>query len=423
MARHVLFLLSIALVVPACQREAEPGRGDPTVVVHWHFGGTPDHMVWVRQAVEEFNATHTDVQVDLYFKDWATQRESLISAIIMGEGPDMLHILHRYSAEFGDMGGLHALENFPDFPRVREQFLPNVMELVSYKGKHYGLPLVMLPFVLAVNKEILADHDLEIPTTWEELKALGPVLKESGIHAFTMPGGAKGDSSYRYFALLCKAGGRVLNEDWTRATFAGPAGVGALGLLVEMQQKGHFPAGSAAYLFDENLAHWCTERAAISLEGPWWQNTIDQTYGFDLAKLALAPVPGPVQPLEPHPPRTLLDVSMTSITGYSKVKEETWTALKSIFLESPSMRTVDPRLSGLSTQLAAYEGDIESEYVDLDVLLSEAQVGLGWPSHPQIAEIQVILAIAVNTALAGAASPQEALAAAAEEVDEILSDY
>jgi multiple sugar transport system substrate-binding protein len=283
--------------------------------------------------------------------------------------------------------------------------------------------MVMLPFVLAVNKKILADHGLDIPSTWEQLKALGPILKQSGIHAFSMPGGAKGDSSYRFFALLCKAGGRVLNEDWTAAAFDGPAGVGALSLLVDMQKQGFFPPAAAAYLFDENLALWCTDKAAISLEGPWWQNTIEQQYDYDLAKLALAPVPGPDQPLEPHPPRTLLDVTMVSIPGYSKVKEEAWIALKSIFLDDPSMCTIDPRLSGLPTQRAAYEGEIESDFIDLDVLVSEAQVGLGWEGHPRIAQMQIILAVAVNSALAGKVSPQEALDNAAEEVNEILSDY
>ena len=351
------------------------------------------------------------------------QRESLISAVIMGEGPDMLHVLHRYSSEFGDIGGLCALEEFPDFPQVKAQFLPNIMELVSSRGLHYGLPITGLPFVLAVNKKILADHDLEIPSTWEELRAMGPVLKASGIHAFTMPGGPKGEASYRFFALLGKAGGRVLSEDWTRATFAGPAGLGALRLLVEMQQQGHFPEAAAAYLDGENLAHWCTERAAISVEGPWWQYSTKGQYDFDVSKLALAPVPVPAVPLEPNPPRTLVDVSMVSITGYSEVKEEAWEVAKTIFLEHPSRRSQSATMSGLSPVRAAYGEGLESDYIDLEVLLSQAQVGLGWPNHPKIAEIQVIMAIAINTALAGVASPEEALLAAAAEVDEILSEY
>ena len=252
MVQYLFLSLCVAFLGPACQREEDgPGRGKPTVVVHWHFGGTSGQQSWIREAVGAFNDTHKDIQVDLHFKDWFTQRESLISTTIMGEGPDLLHVLHRYSAEFGGLGGLYALDTFPDFPRIAERYFPNVLELVAFEGKHYGLPVTMLPFVLAVNKEILADHGLETPSTWEELRALGPVLKEHGIHAFTMPGGPKGDTSYRFFPLLCKAGGRVLNEDQTRAAFNGPAGVAALSFLVDMQREGFLPAASAAYLWDE----------------------------------------------------------------------------------------------------------------------------------------------------------------------------
>lgn len=423
MAKYLLFLLCVALLSPACQKEAGPAPGGPTVVVHWHFGGTPGQKSWLGAAVEEFNVTHKDIQVELHFKDWFTQRESLISTTIMGEGPDLLHILHRYSAEFGGLGGLHALDNFPDFPQVKERFFPNVMELVAFDGKHYGIPMTMLPFVLAVNKKILADHGLKTPSTWEEMKALGPVLKEHGIHAFTMPGGPKGDTSYRFFPLLCKAGGRVLNEDQTQAAFNGPAGVAALSFLVDMQQQGFLPAASAAYLWDENLAHWCTEKAATSIEGPWWQDVIRTQYDFDLSKMELAPVPGPSQLFEGHPPRTLLDVPMVSITGYSKAKEEAWIVLKALFADHPGLLELDPIMTGLPTQKAAYEGEIESDFIDLDVLLSEAQLGLGWSGHPRIAEIQIILAIAVNTAFTGTMGPQEALDAAAEEVNEILNDF
>ena len=49
--------------------------------------------------------------------------------------------------------------------------------------------------------------------------------------------------------------------------------------------------------------------------------------------------------------------------------------------------------------------------------------GLGWPGHPAITQIQRHIADAVNMALTGTLSPKEALDFAAEEVNEVLSDY
>ena len=58
-----------------------------------------------------------------------------------------------------------------------------------------------------------------------------------------------------------------------------------------MKNKGYLPAGSAAYRFDENAAHWSTGKAALSIEGPWWQDIVHGNYDFDLNNLALAQVP------------------------------------------------------------------------------------------------------------------------------------
>lgn len=397
--------------------------GEPTTVVVWDFGGVPGHQDWIRQAVETYNASHEMIQVDLEIRDWDTQRESLISTTIAGEGPDIIRVHHKYSVEFGELGGLYALENFPDFPQIRERIFENVWEQVEYDGKHYGVPVTMLPFILAVNTEILAANDLQIPRTWEEVRAMGPVLKEKGLHALTMPGGLNLDTAYRFLPLLYKAGGRVFDEDWTKAAFNGPAGLAALTFLVEMKEDGFLPAATAAYAFDENAAHWATGRAALSIEGPWWQNTVQGNYDFDLTKLALAPVPGPAELYEDNPPHTLLDVVMVSITGYSPVPEQAWEVLKALNVDDPVWLQPNPEMGGIPALKAAYAPGVESEYIGLDVLAAAGADGLGWPGHPGITEIQRYIADAVNVALAGAMSPKEALDAAAEEVDEILNDY
>ena len=64
--------------------------------------------------------------------------------------------------------------------------------------------------------------------------AMGPVLKESGEYAITIPAGANQDAGYRFLPMFYKAGGRVFNEDWTKAAFNGPAGLATLEYLVSI---------------------------------------------------------------------------------------------------------------------------------------------------------------------------------------------
>lgn len=417
--------LAIALLIlcTACGTRDTPAPGQPTKVVLWEFGGVPGHRDWVREAVKRYNATHRDIQIEMEFRDWATQRESLISTTIAGEGPDLIRVHHKYAVEFGELGGLYPLESFPDFPQVREKILDNVWEQVEYQGKHYGVPTTMLPFVLAVNRDLLARYQLRVPQTWEEMLAMGPGLLQHDTYAFTIPGGVNLDTAYRFCSLLYRAGGRVLNDDWTAPAFNGPAGVAALSFLLELKDKGYLPAACAAYSNAENIAQWTTDRALFSIEGPWWQSTVAGDYGFDVTRMGLAQVPRPQQMAEPRESRTLLDAVMISITGYTKVPQQAWEVLKELNIDDPVWRTPNPAMGGIPTQKAAYAPGIPTDYIDLAVLAQAGAEGLGWPGHPAITEIQRHVADAVNIALSGRASPKEALDAAAAEVNEILHDF
>jgi len=383
----------------------------------------PGHRDWVRAAVSDFNARRQDIEIELEFRDWNTQRESLISSTIMGEGPDIIRVHHKYSVEFGQLGGLYALERFADFPQVRERIFANAWEQVAYDGQHYGVPVTLLPFILVVNRQIMDSHGLAMPQTWEDIRAMGAQLKERDLHAFTMPGGLNLDTAYRFLALLYKAGGSVLNEDWSRAAFNGPAGVAALTFLIELKRDGYMPTAAAAYASDENTAHWSTGRAALSIEGPWWQNTTSDNYGFDLDNLVLARVPVPAVPPEAGASNTLLDVVMVSITGYTPVPEQAWEVVKALNVDHPVWRTPDPAMGGIPALKAAYDAGVESQYIGLDVLAAAAANGRGWPGHPAVTEIQRHIADAVNVALSGVTGPREALDNAAAEVDELLEDY
>ena len=115
---------------------------------------------------KDFNAARDDIRLELETPDWKTQRESLISTTVIGEGPDVIRVHHKYSVEFGELGGLLPLEMFSDWPEVRQRLFGNVLEHVRYRGRHYGLPVTMLPFVLAANRSILDRYGVAVPRTW-----------------------------------------------------------------------------------------------------------------------------------------------------------------------------------------------------------------------------------------------------------------
>ena len=252
---------------------------------------------------------------------------------------------------------------------------------------------------------------------------MGPVLKASGIHALTMPGGPKGDTSYRFVPLLYKAGGRVLDDGMTKAVFNGPAGVATLEFLVDLKERGFVPEGNAAYAFHENCAHWVSERALLSIEGPWFQNTTSTGYDFHVAKLMLRPLPVPPDPLETRPPKTLIDVVMVAIPPTPGCRRRPGRCSRSSTCTTRSGRPRTRSSRGCRPRSRPSKPRAFEGYIDIDVMADEGTRARGWPPHPAVSQIARRLAEAVNEAFSGMATPKQALDDAARDVDEVLADY
>ena len=111
--------LLVILFLVGCSKPERIVPGQPVKVIIWEFGGLPGMQAWTKKAVAEFNASHEDIQIELEQRDWATQRESLISTTILGDGPDIVRVHHKYSVEFGQLGGLYPLDSFSDFLSIQ----------------------------------------------------------------------------------------------------------------------------------------------------------------------------------------------------------------------------------------------------------------------------------------------------------------
>ena len=394
---------------------------EQNTVVYWQFGGVPSEIEFRRQQTVAFTE-QTGIPVDFQERPWENQRQDILAALTGGDLPDVMNLHHKYVGEFGETGDLQALEEFPDYAEVAGRFVPQYLDALKQGDNHYGLPINALPFILAVNQPMLDAASVSVPTNWDEFKQTAQALTnaEAGVYGYTIPGGVNLDSAYRWVPWLYKAGGRVLNDDWSEATFNDEAGVAALQMLLDLQGAGAIPPGNAAYAFQENSDLWGTEKAAMTTEGPWWPGVMRDTYSMDLAKLTVAPVPAQAQPVGANPPGTLVDIIMLAIMSRGNNTEGAWELVKFMRTAEADIAFINETNSGLPTTTAAFEDETGWDVIGRETYAQEAQSAVIWPNHPQISEIQMAIATGLNAAFSGTASAQEALDGAAEEVSEIL---
>jgi multiple sugar transport system substrate-binding protein len=421
-ARFLAFALAI-LLLSSC------GKNDGVVEVQfWNFGGTPHYMEWVRARIDTFNARHSGIRIVKSDKSWNMIREILYANFSAGKGPDIMTLHANYAAEFGGAGLFYPVNTFPDWPEVKSWYLPHVLEATRFRENYYGLPGSAIAFVLMCNKELFDRAGVKPPRTWKEFREAARKLTKDldgdGIpdqHGLVLMGGDKGGFAYRLIPFFLKAGVDVMSPDTTRVLFNDPRGVAALRLFADMYQVDHsITPGFLAYTITEVNDLFSGNKAAMSIEGPWWRVMVQEKSPGKEFYVVPVPVPDDLAG-DPATAPTLQDMVMYAMNGHSAHPKEAWEALK--FLRSPEadMAYITNDMGGIATTFKATQSPEAKLVPDLQLYLHELEYARAWPAHAKIIPIALnIFAPHCQKAIVGELTPEEALNEAAAEAQQML---
>lgn len=420
--RTVLFVMLFSMLM-SCAKD------DGVVEIeYWNFGGTPNAMAWTRAKIDSFNSLHPGIRVVQSQKSWGMIRELLYANFTSGTGPDVMCAHANYAAEFGEAGYYYPINKFADFEQVKSLYLANLFESTRYKDDYYGLPSAGIAFVLVCNKELFDRAGIKPPKTWSQFRAAAKKLTRDndgdGVvdqHGLVLLGGDKGGFAYRLAPFFLKAGIDILSDDLSTVTFNAPGAVAAVKLLADMHQIDHSIApGFLAYTLSEINDLFCSDRVAMSIEGPWFRSMVDDKNPGKAFYTVPVPVPDDrLHEYETAP--TLQDMVMYPVSAHSKHLQESWQLVKYLRNEEADMDWVRMNLGAIATTNKALNSPEAENYPDLAVYRHELQHARPWPAHPGIISIaKNVITPYCQKAIVGELTPEEALARAAQEAQEII---
>jgi multiple sugar transport system substrate-binding protein len=163
-----------------------------------------------------------------------------------------------------------------------EHFFPGLLAPFQREGSTYGLPKDASPLALFVNPDMLAEADVEIPTTWDELTDAAEALTAGDVTGLCL-----GAEIQRWGAFIYQNGGAIYNDDLTEMTLDSPETVGALDYLLGLHESGAMQTPA------EIGATWCgeafgTEKAAMTMEGNWMVPALENDFPdtpYEMAEL------------------------------------------------------------------------------------------------------------------------------------------
>ena len=280
MKRCLLVLTALLFIVgwlTACGKPAEqpPPIDVPagTTVLQWSvWGGTSTVRVF-EQLADMFEAQHPGIRLQLVsvadYMNYITKLETLIAG---NAAPDVIMISPGVGTDLMLMGALADLiphvEADPDVSV--DDFVPIVLQTLSYEGKLYALPKDFGVDVLYYNKGAFDAAGLDYPDdtwTWDTLLSAAKALTVRDESGRVIQWGWT-DSALNMWPWVWQNGGTVLDDPYkpTRATLCDPPAMEAVEFyyslslehavapnVAELQQtpfRELFMAGRVAMIYD-----------------------------------------------------------------------------------------------------------------------------------------------------------------------------
>lgn len=395
-------LVSAPLVACGSSGSSSGGGGSITVRVYPLKSEADDKAFWTIQ-VAAFEKANPAVKVTVDVQPWKDRETILVTQITGNKAPDVAYMIPDELRAFQAKGALVPL---PDSVS-RDGYRPAALTATTVDSKVYGAPILMSVIPGTCDKKVLTAAGITTPpATWDDLMAMAPKLKQKGFYATQLDATQAAAVNTTFYPWLWQAGGDVFDKNGN-LTINSPQAVKALTFWTELVNKGYAPkaeATTAVPLDQSSMA-----KRKVACEFAVEPNLLEKQWGDD--RLVIPPLKDAVQ-------RTYGTIGAYTILKGSKNKDA---AAKWIsFVTQPQVMAAVDKFGGYfspktTAQLDYVPGSVGAEtakYLDL---------GYTGPAVAKGREVSALVAPELQAAVLGQKTPEQALADAAKNAQQIMS--
>ena len=264
MALVLVMAVGMAFATGSGQSSSSGGGGTTTLNV-WHIYEDSSRGPLIKTLCEDFERRNPGVKVNITTAPNDPYKTKLKTVT----GDDFPDVFVSWGGgwlkSFVDAG--YVADISVEANKVMNQLNPALVDLNKFNGKVYGIPYTSGTTPFYYNKALFAKYNLQPPQTWADLERICSTLIANGIIPFaeankTMWPGAQ------HFVLLSMrlGGGDIFNRAQNKEVkFTDPVFIKAGDMLIDMVNKGWFPAGVNGLDWDTGQSRilFYTEQAAM----------------------------------------------------------------------------------------------------------------------------------------------------------------
>lgn len=243
----------------------------------------------MRQLVKRFNEDYAgQISVEETFLPEVDYYESLIATIPLKRSFDVA-LIHSYRIpSFANKNLLVPLDSLTSSIGVgisRENYIESVYDSMIYDNKLYGVPLDVHSIMLYYNKDLLMQHNVEVPTNRQELITAGKKMPNTPSGGYGLPLSTTWPSEYIFTTALYQNGGKEVDTTSMMPAFNSSAGEKALKTVADLIHKENLSPLNVSV--DADMLMFQQGKAMFHINGNWMLNSmIDSGVNFGVTSLA-----------------------------------------------------------------------------------------------------------------------------------------
>ncbi|MEJ9162290.1 extracellular solute-binding protein [Paenibacillus graminis] len=243
-----------------------------TMMHLWPAGISAQQNKLVGQIIDDYQKDYPNVTIKQEVLENEQYKNKLKVLSASNELPD---VGITWAAGFMEpyvKGGLFApLDDVLGGEPLKDKFVPGTTEAYVVDGKTYALPIELNISPVYYNKDIFAKYNLQVPTTYDELKHVVKTLSNNGIAPIALGNKDRWTGSLWYMYLADRIAGSNTLKKATNGTgsFDDPGLIRAAVEVQTLVDLNAFNKGFNGLSNDEGKSEFVNEQAAMYLTGTW----------------------------------------------------------------------------------------------------------------------------------------------------------
>lgn len=407
-----------AAALAACSDNGGTASPSAGTVDYWTdvLGTTPAgkaESAWFRQ----FEKANPGVKINEHRIASANFDSQFKTAVSGGQGADVLGLNIQFFRDYVRLGLLDDVTSTID--PIRSSYYPwtwDQLHTIAVKDGTFGLPQNLTTCGIYYNKKVFSDNNLKIPSTWDDIRAMIPILKPNGISPFVYAGAEPWWNPMWFNLFFYQETGNdgiAVNDQMMRGkvSFNSAPYIKAISDVVSLNTDNVLISGNQGMTTDTANAAFVQGKAAMFYSGSWLMSSLPNDFDY-----GVFPTPTLNPNLKSQPPGSVSDIY--SVVSSSKNKSlaqkllssfATTDFLKSVLSVQGAGVPLQPALQGTNqaTAMREFEKIGPSTIVWLDAL---------W-------EPEIITAVqqGVQAAIVGTKTPQQVCTDIANQYTQLRS--